>query len=89
MTEELPGGPVGPPEPKPPGEERALREEKTRGRITHWTMGIFAGTVLLSFVGLFLGQGDAVKALLQVLLPIEAILIGGIAGYYLGTGTQA
>jgi hypothetical protein len=41
-------------------------------------MGIFAGTVLLSFVGLFLGQGDAVKALLQVLLPIEAILIGGI-----------
>ena len=89
MTEEPSGGVVGPPDPKPPGEEKALREEKTRGRITSWTMGIFAGTVVLSFVGLYLGRGDEVRGLLQVLLPIEAILIGGIAGYYLGTGTQA
>lgn len=88
MSEELPGV-VEPTEPKPPGEEVAVREEKTRGRITTGTLSIFGGTVLLSFVGVYLGRVDEVKGLLQVLLPLEATLIGGIAGYYLGTGTQA
>ena len=89
MTEELPGGRVGPPEPKPPGEERALREEKTRGRITNWTLGIFAGTVLCGFLSVYTGHWDDTKQLLDVVVPVEAILIGGVGGYYLGTGTAA
>jgi hypothetical protein len=89
MTEELPGGVVGPPEPKSPGEERALQEEKTRGTITRWSLGIFAATVVAGFVGMYTGYWTETKELLQIVLPVESILIGGVAGYYLGTGTAA
>ncbi len=89
MSEEPPGGIVQGAEPAPPGKEIAVREEKTRGRITNWTLGIFATTVVGSFIGVYLGHLEGVKAILQILLPLEATLIGGIAGYYLGTGNQA
>ena len=89
MSEEPSGGVVEPPDSEPPGKEIAVREEKTRGRITHWTLGIFAATVVGSFIGVYLGQVEGVKAILQVLVPLEATLIGGVAGYYLGTGNQA
>ena len=89
MTENGPGEVVESPEPQPPGKEVAVREEKTRGRITTGTLIIFGGTVLLSFVGIFLGRGEEIWRLLEIVLPIEGILIGGVAGYYLGTGNQA
>ncbi len=87
MNEEPSGGVVGPPEPRPLGDEVALREEKTRGRITNWTLGIFALTILGGFVGVYTGHWDETRELLDIIVPVEAILIGGVGGYYLGTGT--
>jgi len=89
VTENGPGDVVESPEPQSPGKEVAVREEKTRGRITTGTLIIFGGTVLLSFIGVFLGMGEDIWRLLEIVLPIETILIGGVAGYYLGTGNQA
>jgi hypothetical protein len=89
VSEEPSGDVVESPDPEPPGKEIAIREEKTRGTITRWTLGIFAVTVVGSFVGVYLGQVEGVTTILQVLVPLEATLIGGVAGYYLGTGNQA
>jgi len=89
VSETPPGDIVEPPDSEPPGKEIAIREEKTRGTITRWTLGIFAATVVGSFVGVYLGQVEGVTTILQVLVPLEATLIGGVAGYYLGTGNQA
>jgi hypothetical protein len=89
VSEEPSGGVVEPPDSEPPGREVAVREEKTRGRITTGALVIFGGTVLLSFIGVFLGMGEDVWQLLQIVIPIEGTLIGGVAGYYLGTGNQA
>ena len=88
MGEKPPRGVVGPPEPRAPGEERALHEEITRGTITRWSLGIFAVTIAMGFVGMFTGYWVETKELLQIALPVESVLIGGVAGYYLGTGTQ-
>ena len=89
MAENGLGEVVEPPEPQPPGNEVAVREEKTRGRITNWALGIFTVTVVLSFAGIFTGHWEETKNLLLVILPLESTLIGAIAGYYLGTGNQA
>lgn len=63
-------------------------KERVRGQITGWTIFTFIVTILLSFVGVFTGNWDDTKDLLMIIVPLEATLIGGIAGYYLGTGKQ-
>lgn len=63
-------------------------KEIVRGQITGWTIFTFIVTILLSFVGVFTDKWDDTKDLLMIIVPLEATLIGGIAGYYLGTGKQ-
>jgi hypothetical protein len=64
-------------------------KEQVRGQITGWSIFTFILTIILGFVGVFTGYWADAKELLMIVIPIEGTLIGGIAGYYLGTGRQA
>lgn len=71
---------------RPPTQEE--RKEQVRGQLTGWTMFTFIMTIFLGFVGVFVGRWEETEGLLKIIIPLEATLIGGIAGYYLGTGRQ-
>lgn len=87
--EQIPGT-VESPAPGPPGREREAREMEIRGQLTQWTILLFAATVLLGFVGTFFtGSWTNIKALLDVVVPVESLLIGGVVGYFFGTGGRA
>jgi hypothetical protein len=64
------------------------RKEQVRGQITGWSIFTFILTIVLGFVEVFTGYWEDAKELLMIVIPIEGALIGGIAGYYLGTGRQ-
>ncbi len=63
-------------------------KERVRGQITGWSIFTFILTIVLGFLGVFTGYWADAKELLMIVIPIEGTLIGGIAGYYLGTGRQ-
>ena len=69
-----------------------LKQEKTRGNLALALTGIFAFTVLATFVTAFFAQGDAdwarISSILEVLLPAEMALLGSALGFYFGARTD-
>lgn len=59
--------------------------DRVRRNLAYASLGIFAATVLLGFFGAFTGtaQGWAqTKELLQIVIPVESIIIGGAVAFY-------
>lgn len=64
-----------------------IRQDKTRTRLSYGLIIIFATTVLGAGFAAILGEDswENIKEFLQLILPVETALLGGIAGFYFST----
>ncbi len=70
-------------------ETREARRDVVRERLSYIALGVFGVTVVLGFIGAIVGAEawERTKEFLQIVVPVETLLIGGTSGHYFGNKT--
>lgn len=70
-------------------ETQEARRDVVRERLSYIALGVFGLTVFLGFIGALAGAEawDRTKEFLQIVVPVETLLIGGTSGHYFGNKT--
>lgn len=89
--ETLPGPPITDIDKVPRPAEKSLEqlEITPRGYLAFGLLALFAVTVALSFIALMWGPGgEAVGRWLDIVLPVEAALLGAASAFYFAARKQ-